>query len=169
MGTLDRERGRRHDQKKVDWGESKRKAKYGREGSNVANSNTVVLIGLEGVDVPALDYGACGGESCALSNIYEDEFRSQKCALRLLEMGIGLGLAAKMAAPPTVDNWNLYPASLEAWEIRLIEADGIAIFLSAAGKSTYFDRAAARTKSEPPRPMDTSPARIRHSVDRLLE
>jgi uncharacterized ferredoxin-like protein len=127
----------------VEYGASTGKKDFDRDGQNVADSDSVVLIGINDAKSLNLDCGACGAESCTalLINSHEGEFRGPQCALRLLDMGIALGSAAKTASILNVDNRIMYRAGVAAREMGLIDADFVmGIPLSATGKSIYFDR-----------------------------
>ncbi len=127
----------------VAYGQRTGKKNFDRDGRNVAGSEVVVLIGLKDARSVNLNCGACGSETCsALAiNSHEGEFRGPQCALRLLDMGIALGSAVKMAGLLNADNRIMYRAGVVAREQGLIDADFVmGIPLSATGKSIYFDR-----------------------------
>jgi uncharacterized ferredoxin-like protein len=125
------------------FGERTGKRNFDRDGKNVAASDCVVLIGIKDAQPVRLDCAACGAESCneLLINSTEGEFRGPNCAFRLLDMGIALGSAVKVASMMNVDNRIMYRAGVVAREMGLIDADYVmGIPLSATGKSIYFDR-----------------------------
>lgn len=126
----------------IEYGRRTRRVNFDRDGDNVLRSEAVVLIGLKDADVLDLNCGACGAEACIVPNTFEGEFKGPNCALRLLDMGIALGSAVKMAGLLNVDNRIMYRAGVVARELGLIDADFVmAVPLSATGKSIYFDRA----------------------------
>ncbi len=115
---------------------------FDRDGDNVLHSEAVVLVGLKDAGVLDLNCGACGVEACIVPNTFEGEFKGPQCARRVLDMGIALGSAVKMAGLLNVDNRIMYRAGVLARELGLIDADFVmAVPLSALGKSPYFDRA----------------------------
>ncbi len=127
----------------VEYGRRTGKKNFDRDGRNVAASEVVVLIGLKDARSVNLNCGACGAETCSAlaMNSHEGEFRGPQCALRLLDMGIALGSAVKMAGLLNADNRIMYRAGVAARELGLIDADFVmGIPLSASGKSIYFDR-----------------------------
>jgi uncharacterized ferredoxin-like protein len=129
--------------KMYEYGERTGKPAFDRDGQNVADSDTVVLIGINDAQSLNLDCGACGAESCTalVINSHEGEYRGPQCAFRLLDMGIALGSAVKTASLLNVDNRIMYRAGVVAREMGLIEADFVmGIPMSATGKSIYFDR-----------------------------
>jgi uncharacterized ferredoxin-like protein len=133
--------------KMLEYGKRTGKKNFDRDGKNVADSEAVVLIGIKDAKSVNLDCGACGAETCEalLINSHEGEFRGPQCAFRLLDMGIALGSAAKMASLLNADNRIMYRAGLVAREMGLIDADFVmGIPLSATGKSIYYDRPVAK-------------------------
>lgn len=130
-------------QKMAEYGERTGKRNFDRDGRNVAASGAVVLIGIKDAKTLGVNCGECGSESCAAlaANSHEGEFLGPQCAFRLLDMGIALGSAAKMAGLLNADSRIMYRAGVVAREMGLIDADFVmGIPLSATGKSIYFDR-----------------------------
>jgi uncharacterized ferredoxin-like protein len=124
-------------------GKSKQK-NFERDGKNVLDSEAVILIGLKDAATSGLDCSACGFETCdALKEKQpvDGEFHGPTCAIRILDMGIALGSAAKMAGILNVDNRVMYRAGAVARDMKLVDWDFvIGIPLSITGKSIYFDR-----------------------------
>lgn len=125
----------------VEYGRKTGKTNFDRDGQNVCDSEAVVLIGLKDAETVGLNCAACGEETCLVINTFEGEFSGPQCALRLLDMGIAIGSAVKMAGSMNVDNRVMYRAGVVARELGLIDADFVmGIPLSATGKNLYFDR-----------------------------
>lgn len=125
----------------VEFGVRTGKVNFDRDGKNVANSAAVVLIGVKDATPVGLNCGACGYEKCPKINTFEGEFKGPQCAYRLLDMGIALGSAVKMAQILNVDNRIMYRIGVVAREMGLIDADFVmGIPLAATGKNIYFDR-----------------------------
>ncbi len=125
----------------IAYGQRTGKKDFDRDGSNILASEAVVLVGFKDADVLGLDCAACGSPRCIEPNVVEGEFKGPNCALRLLDLGIALGSAAKTAGMLNVDNRIMYRAGVVAREMGLIDADFVmGIPLSASGKSIYFDR-----------------------------
>jgi uncharacterized ferredoxin-like protein len=125
----------------IAYGERSGKPNFDRDGKNVLNSEAVVLIGIKDANTLGLNCAACGSETCIKPNTVDGEFRGPNCAIRVLDMGIAIGSAVKMASMLNVDNRIMYRAGVLARELGLIDADFVmAIPLSATGKSIYFDR-----------------------------
>jgi uncharacterized ferredoxin-like protein len=126
----------------IAYGQETKKKHFDRDGENVRHSEAVVLIGLKDAETLGLNCAACGDEVCVVPNTTDGEFQGPQCALRILDMGIALGSAVKMASLMNVDNRIMYRAGVVARKIGLIEADFVmGIPLSATGKSPYYDRA----------------------------
>ncbi len=143
MGIIEGDQVKALAEKMIEYGQRTGKKNFDRDGRNVADSDVVVLIGINDAKSINLDCGACGAETCEglLINSHEGEFRGPQCAFRLLDMGIALGSAVKTAGILNVDNRIMYRAGVAAREMGLIDADFVmGIPLSATGKSIYFDR-----------------------------
>jgi len=116
---------------------------FGRDGQNVLDSDAVVLLGLLPHLGAGLDCGACGLSSCQEFNSRSaaKDFQGPNCALRLLDLGIALGSAAKVAAEHNVDNRIMYRIGVSAIRLGLSRANVcLGIPLSASGKNICFDR-----------------------------
>ncbi len=91
-----------------------------RDSRNVRDADAVVLIGVK-----------CGEPSEALLLF----------KLKLMDLGIALGSAAKIASILNIDNRIMYSIGLAAKEMGIIEGDEIVgIPLSIKGKNIFFDR-----------------------------
>jgi uncharacterized ferredoxin-like protein len=128
----------------IAYGEERKKKNFDRDGRNVSNSEALVLIGLKDADTLGLDCGACGFPTCAEleDQIKTDfEFRGPHCAHRLLDMGIALGSAVKIASMLNVDNRIMYRIGAVVRHMGLVDWDVVmGIPLSVSGKNIYFDR-----------------------------
>jgi len=114
-----------------------------RDGQNVLDADAVVLVGLLPHLGVGLDCGACGMPGCAEFNTrsVSKEFRGPNCALRLLDLGIALGSAAKVASIHNVDNRIMYRVGVSAIKMGLSQSNIChGIPLSATGKNIFFDR-----------------------------
>ncbi len=116
---------------------------WARDGQNVVDCSAVVLIGLLPHPGAGLDCGACGFSGCKEFNerSMEKDFLGPNCALRLLDLGIALGSAAKTAAELNVDNRIMYRVGVSAKRLGLTATNIChGIPLSATGKNIFFDR-----------------------------
>ncbi len=128
----------------IAFGQKSHKVNFDRDGLNVLNSEAVVLIGIQDAQPATLDCAACGYATCSelsAQTPLEGEFRGPTCAYRILDMGIALGSAVKMAGLLNIDNRIMYRAGVVARQIKLVDWDFVmGIPLSVTGKSIYFDR-----------------------------
>jgi uncharacterized ferredoxin-like protein len=126
------------------FGQRTQKKDFDRDSKNVAQSEVVLLVGIEKANVLGLDCGACGYPDCKTFQKQKKksgEFVGPTCAFRLLDMGIALGSAVKTASMLNVDNRIMYRIGVVAREIDIVNWDFVmGIPLSVTGKSIYFDR-----------------------------
>jgi uncharacterized ferredoxin-like protein len=123
--------------------EERRQPGFERDARNVLASDALVLVGVRGHAGLGLNCAACGFETCAemMQGAVHTDFAGPNCMIRLLDMGIALGSAAKTASLHNVDNRIMYRAGVAAKRLGLIKADVVmGIPLSATGKSIYYDR-----------------------------
>ncbi len=123
---------------------------FDRDGKNVLDSDAVLLVGLLPHSSIGLDCGACGFGSCSgfeekrkapHDETEKTDFGGPNCVIRLLDLGIALGSAAKKASEMNVDNRIMYRIGVSARRLGLGESNIIhGIPLSATGKSIFFDR-----------------------------
>ena len=115
-----------------------------RDAKNLRNSSSVLLIGVAGKSKVTIDCGACGYPSCEQFDKVRKrtkDFEGPNCMLQLIDLGIALGSAAKLASELNIDNRIMYTIGTAAKKIGLLDSDVImGIPLSATGKSPYFDR-----------------------------
>jgi len=119
-----------------------------RDGNNVRASAAVLLVGLRDHPPLGLDCNGCGFGSCAAFSKAKADMKGHKapfagpsCSLRVQDLGIAVGSAARTAQMLNVDNRVMYRPAATAIELGLITAmQALAIPLSATGKSPYFDR-----------------------------
>lgn len=116
---------------------------FERDGQNVLDSDAVVLIGLLPHRGVGLNCSACGYASCEEFNArsHSGDFQGPNCAIRLLDLGIAIGSAVKVASELNVDNRVMYRIGVSAKRLGLGRANIIhGVPLSATGKNIYFDR-----------------------------
>ncbi|NLK25080.1 MAG: hypothetical protein GX307_00685 [Euryarchaeota archaeon] len=114
-----------------------------RDGQNVLDSDAVVLIGLLPHKGAGLNCGACGFATCEEFNKHSSsrEFDGPNCSIRVLDLGIALGSAAKIASEMNVDNRIMYRIGVAAKRLGIGNAAlSHGIPLSATGKNIFFDR-----------------------------
>ena len=120
-----------------------------RDGGNMDKSDACVLIGCIRSDILGLDCGGCGFATCKemlsaqkTNVIQKKPFQGPNCVIKMADLGIALGSAAKTASIHNVDNRIMFTAGVAALSLGWMEGCGVAygIPLKAAGKSIYFDR-----------------------------
>lgn len=100
---------------------------FSRDADNVRRSVAVVLIGCKIVDI-----GVKAPKTWALD---------ASIVLGIVNLGIALGSAVKIASMLNVDNRIMFTIGIAAQELKLIDADyALGIPLSATAKNIYFDR-----------------------------
>ncbi len=116
---------------------------FDRDGQNVLDSDGLILIGLLPHKGAGLNCGACGFPTCGEmeSHPCNVDFIGGNCAIRLLDLGIAMGSAVKMASELNVDNRIMYRVGVAARRLGLSKAQIVhGIPLSATGKNIFFDR-----------------------------
>ena len=123
---------------------------FQRDAQNVRNSHGVLLIGVKGTmpkkPEKPFNCGACGYPTCAefirlKKGKKGEDFPGPLCAFQLVDLGIALGVAARMAAELHMDNRLMYTVGAGAMEMGVLEADMIiGLPLSINQKNIFFDR-----------------------------
>jgi len=116
---------------------------FERDGRNVLDSDAVLLIGLKEHDGAGLNCGGCGCSSCQEFGLKSSsiDFQGPNCMFRVLDMGIALGSAVKIASELNVDNRIMYRIGVSARRLGLSSSCMVhGIPLSVTGKNIFFDR-----------------------------
>ena len=120
---------------------------FKRDANCLRRSKVLLLIGVVGSQPRGLDCTACGYPSCSdfskrrAEGTTKGPWRGPNCAMALLDLGIAMGSAVKVASDLNVDNRVMYTIGVAALALGLMEADvAVGIPLSATGKNIYFDR-----------------------------
>jgi uncharacterized ferredoxin-like protein len=116
---------------------------FDRDGQNVLDSDALVLIGLLEHKGAGLNCGACGFPTCREMEGHPctADFIGGNCAIRLLDLGIALGSAVKIASELNVDNRIMYRVGVAARRLGMAKGQIVhGIPLSATGKNIFFDR-----------------------------
>ena len=120
-----------------------------RDAKNVRTSAAVLLLGVTGEPKnpkSPLNCGACGSATCQefidTGKGEGEDFRGPLCVYQLLDLGIALGSAAKLAGELCIDSRIMYSIGAAARTAGyLADCDVvIGLPLSVSGKSPYFDR-----------------------------
>jgi uncharacterized ferredoxin-like protein len=132
-----------------EYGEKHNVGFFIRDAGNVAASDACLLIGSLLADAVNLDCGGCGYSTCAEMLDAQREinppatpYRGPNCVVRMADLGIAVGSAAKTASIHNVDNRVMYTAGVGALSLGWLEGCGVAygIPLRASGKDIFFDR-----------------------------
>jgi len=119
-----------------------------RDAGNIAACDACLIIGVRGA-VPAGVYcGGCGFATCdamadAFGNIpVRGHFTGPNCVIRMADIGIAVGSAAKTASLHNADNRIMYSAGVAALSLGMCPGCTVAygIPLKAGGKNIFFDR-----------------------------
>jgi len=124
-----------------------------RDARNLEESDACVLIAAQSGQHAGLNCGGCGHSSClemikAQSRFMEAHkelpFHGPNCVIKMADLGIALGSAAKTASLHNVDNRIMFTAGVAALSLGWMEGCLVAygIPLKASGKNIYFDRQA---------------------------
>lgn len=123
---------------------------FKRDAQNVRNSHAVLLIGVKGTmpkkPEKPMNCGACGYPTCAefiraKKGKKGEDFPGPLCAFQIVDLGIALGVAARMAAELHIDNRLMYTVGSAAMGMGVLEADMIVgLPLSINEKNIFFDR-----------------------------
>ncbi|MGA2104864.1 ferredoxin domain-containing protein [Methanoregula sp.] len=123
-----------------------------RDAKNIAKSDACLVIGVKGNVPVGINCGACGYTTCAAftkasaaAKKRTTSFVGPNCAVRMADIGIAVGSAAKTAQIHNVDNRIMYSAGSVAMNLGFLGKEctvAYAIPLSALGKNIFFDRVA---------------------------
>jgi uncharacterized ferredoxin-like protein len=124
---------------------------YLRDAGNLEKSDACVLISCKALDHAGLDCGGCGFATCRdmleaqkqfPEGGSEKPFHGPNCIIKMADLGIALGSAAKTASLHNVDNRVMFSAGVAALSLGWLEGCSVAygLPLKASGKSIYFDR-----------------------------
>jgi len=123
---------------------------FGRDARNVRAAAAVLLVGVKGTmpkkPEKPLNCGACGYASCtdfilAKKGSHGEDFIGPLCVFQSIDLGIALGVAAKVAAELNIDNRLMYTIGAGAMGMKILDADIIiGLPLSVAAKNIFFDR-----------------------------
>jgi len=119
---------------------------FKRDADNVKRSEAVLLVGVNGARSFGVSCGACGQSTCqrfdAAARVSGLDFKGPTCVFKVLDLGIALGSAVKIAGDLNIDNRIMYRAGTAAKRLGYLSRStvGMGVPISASGKSIYFDR-----------------------------
>jgi len=117
-------------------------------GEQVKASDATLLIGVEGTKTLGINCGGCGYSSCAdmikaqkAKKSRNSAYAGPNCVLKISDLGIAVGSAAKTAQIHNVDNRIMYTAGFVAMKAGHLKGCSVAygIPLRASGKNIFFD------------------------------
>jgi len=114
-----------------------------RDAKGVDDALAVILIGIKELKYAGLDCGACGFDCKSLVDNRRKgkDFYGPICALKLIDMGIAIGSAVKVASMFNMDNRVMYRVGVAALQLGQIDGDiALGIPLTIKGKNPFFDR-----------------------------
>jgi uncharacterized ferredoxin-like protein len=121
-----------------------------RDAGNVGASEACPLLGVRGRETVGLDCGGCGYAGCSAMSgaplLTGAPYGGPNCVLKVTDLGIAVGSAAKTASLLNLDNRVMYTAGVGGLELGWLPGCTVAygIPVSATGKNIYFDRIAGR-------------------------
>ncbi len=119
---------------------------FRRDADNLRRSAALLLVGVNGRRSFGMSCGACGHETCqsfdSTSPVRGIDFEGPTCVFKVLDLGIALGSAVKLASELGVDNRIMYRAGTAAKRLGHLSKSSVVIGIpiSASGKNIYFDR-----------------------------
>lgn len=124
---------------------------YLRDAGNLEKSDACVLISCKALDHAGMNCGGCGFATCQdmleaqkqfPGKELEKPFRGPNCIIKMADLGIALGSAAKTASLHNVDNRVMFSVGVAALSLGWLEGCSVAygLPLKGSGKSIYFDR-----------------------------
>jgi len=116
-----------------------------RDGRCLKKASALLLLGVKGEKTLKLNCGACGYASCeefaSAERKQGKDFVGPNCVFKLLDLGIAIGSAVKLASLINVDNRVMYRIGTVARKLGIIKSDVVmGIPLSSTGKNPFFDR-----------------------------
>jgi len=127
---------------------------WSSDAQTVKNSQGLILIGVKGKIPFGANCGGCGFKSCAEFKTYNEKnikstVSGPFCMLKIWDLGIAIGSAAKTASMLNVDNRIMYRIGIAALKLNLFNKNKdianrvcpiLGLPLSISGKNIYFDR-----------------------------
>jgi uncharacterized ferredoxin-like protein len=116
-------------------------------GEQVRASEALVLIGVAGQKALGLNCGGCGHATCAemtkavaAAKGHKTDYAGPNCVIKVTDLGIAVGSAAKTASIHNADNRIMYSAGVAAMKLGIIKGCSIVygIPLKASGQNIFF-------------------------------
>ncbi len=116
-----------------------------RDGESVKKADAILLLGIYGKKALGLNCGACGFKDCKEFERAErkkgKDFVGPNCVFKLLDLGIAIGSAAKLASVIGADTRVMYRIGVAAKELGISKSDVVmGIPIALLSKNPFFDR-----------------------------
>lgn len=127
---------------------------WSSDAQAVKDSQGLILIGVKGKKPFGANCGGCGFKNCAEFSAYNAKHKKDGalgpfCMLKIWDLGIAIGSAAKTASMLNVDNRIMYRIGIAALGLNLFAKTKdmrdracpiLGLPLSVSGKNIFFDR-----------------------------
>ena len=118
---------------------------FSRDGESVKKADAILLLGVYGKKPLGLNCGACGFKDCkefkSIRRRRGKDFVGPSCVFKILDLGIAIGSAAKLAAIIGADTRVMYRIGTAAKELGIAKADVVmGIPIALLSKNPFFDR-----------------------------
>ncbi len=115
-----------------------------RDGESLKKAEGILIIGVKGDKSLGLNCSACGFKDCKefeKAKRVRGDYDGPNCIFKVLDLGIALGSAVKLASVINVDNRIIYRIGVVAKMLGLTNSSvALGIPLSCTGKNPFFDR-----------------------------
>jgi uncharacterized ferredoxin-like protein len=115
-----------------------------RDGESIKKAEGILIIGVKGDKPLGLNCSACGFKDCEEFKKAErrsGDYDGPNCIFKILDLGIALGSAVKLASIINVDNRIIYRIGVVARELGIVKSSvALGIPLASLGKNPFFDR-----------------------------
>ncbi len=114
-----------------------------RDGESVKKAEGILIIGVRGDKPLGLNCGGCGFSCDEMKEIRrrDGDYRGPNCIFKILDLGIAVGSAVKLASVINVDNRIMYRIGVVARMLGISKSDiALGIPLASLGKNPFFDR-----------------------------
>ena len=118
---------------------------FSRDGESVKKADAILLLGIYGKKPLGLNCGACGFKDCkefeSAGRRKGKDFVGPNCVFKLLDLGIAIGSAAKLAAIIGADTRVMYRIGTAAKALGIAKSDVVmGIPIALLSKNPFFDR-----------------------------
>ncbi|MEO5378398.1 MAG: DUF2148 domain-containing protein [Magnetococcus sp. DMHC-6] len=131
--------------------DSTNQAYWERDAANIEGCHALVLVGLKRFVTAGYDCGGCGFATCAdfskhrQAHVKEMGYSGPHCIMRMMDIGVALASAAKIAGLLNIDNRVQQRVGAAARDLGIIKAEvAMGIPIGIFGKNIFFDRQVAK-------------------------